>query len=146
MDSATVFDPVRKRHVAATPEEAIRQAVLRYLMDVLKVPNNLIGVEFSLASLEPGNLRRADIVVWRPGSGQLSPWLLVECKEPRVRIDDAVAFQAGDYLKRIPCRFVMLSNGADTRYLEKDADGYHLISGLPFYGPDAVRAPDPGPA
>jgi hypothetical protein len=136
MDSATVFDPVRKRHVAATPEEAVRQAVLRYLMDVLRVPANLIGVEFSLASLEPGNLRRADIVVWRPGSGQLSPWLLVECKEPRVRIDDAVAFQAGDYLKRIPCRFVMLSNGADTRYLEKEANGYRLVAGLPFYAPN----------
>ena len=139
-ESATVFDPVRKRYVAATPEEAVRQAVLRYLMDVLRVPANLIGVEFSLASLEPGNLRRADIVVWRPGIGQLAPWLLVECKEPRVRIDDAVAFQAGDYLKRIPCRFVMLSNGADTRYLEKDANGYRLIAGLPFYGPD----PGPG--
>jgi type I restriction and modification enzyme subunit R-like protein len=148
MDSGTVFDPVRKRHVAATPEEGVRQAVLRYLMDVLKVPANLIGVEFSLASLEPGNLRRADIVVWRPGTGQLSPWLLVECKEPRVRIDDAVAFQAGDYLKRIPCRFVMLSNGADTRYLEKDANGYHLIAGLPFYGlkPDPAARMAPGPA
>ena len=140
MEPATVFDPVRKRHVAATPEEAVRQAVLRYLMDVLRVPANLIGVEFSLASLEPGNMRRADIVVWRPGSGQLAPWLLVECKEPRVRIDDAVAFQAADYLKRIPCRFVMLSNGPDTRYLEKDANGYRLIAGLPFYGSD------PGPA
>jgi hypothetical protein len=81
---ATVFDPVRKRHVAATPEEGVRQAVLRYLLDVLRVPANLIGVEFSLASLEPGNLRRADIVVWRPGAGQLTPWLLVECKAPRV--------------------------------------------------------------
>ncbi|MDB5049626.1 MAG: hypothetical protein JWO30_2697 [Fibrobacteres bacterium] len=133
---ATVFDPVRKRQVASTPEEAVRQAVLRYLIDTLKVPMNLIGVEFSLASLEPGNFRRVDIVVWRPGEGQLSPWLLVECKEPRVRIDDAVAFQAGDYLKKIPCRYVMLSNGADTRYLERYGDGYRLVAGLPFYSPE----------
>ena len=131
--AATVFDPVRKRYVAATPEEAVRQAVLRYLMDTLRVPANLIGVEFSLAALEPGNLRRADIVVWRPGEGQLAPWLLVECKEPRVRIDDSVAFQAGDYLKRIPCRYVMLSNGADNRYLERIGDGYRLIAGLPYF-------------
>jgi hypothetical protein len=134
--AATVFDPVRKRHVAATPEEAVRQAVLRYLIDTLRVPVNLIGVEFSLASLEPGNFRRVDIVVWRPGEGQLSPWLLVECKEPRVRIDDAVAFQAGDYLKKIPCRYVMLSNGADTRYLERYGEGYRLAGGLPFYSPE----------
>jgi hypothetical protein len=137
---ATVFDPVRKRHVAATPEEGVRQAVLRYLLDVLKVPANLIGVEFSLASLEPGNLRRVDIVVWRPGEGQLAPWLLVECKEPRVRIDDAVAFQAADYLTRIPCRYVMLSNGADTRYLEKGPEGYRLIAALPFFQSQPPKA------
>lgn len=130
---STVYDPVRKRHVAATPEEGVRQSVLRYLMDVLHVPANLIGVEFSLAALEPGNLRRADIVVWKPGEGQLVPWLLVECKEPRVRINDATAFQAADYLKRIPCRFVMLSNGADTRYLERAGDGYRLVAGLPYF-------------
>lgn len=129
----TVFDPVRKKSVPATPEEAVRQAVLRYLIDTLKVPINLIGVEFSLAALEPGNFRRVDIVVWRPGPGQLSPWLLVETKEPRVRIDDEVAFQAAGYLKSIPCRFVMLSNGADTRYLERYEGGYRLAAGLPFY-------------
>ena len=129
----TFYDPVRKKDVAATPEEAVRQAVLRYLMDVLKVPANLIGVEFSLASLEPGNLRRVDIVVWRPGAGQLSPWLLVECKEPRVAIDDEVAFQAADYLKRIPCEFVMLSNGKDTRYLKHAGNGYTLVTGIPFF-------------
>ena len=129
----TWFDPIRKRRVAATPEEAVRQAVLRYLIDTLKVPANLIGVEYSLANLEPGNFRRVDIVVWRPGAGQLAPWLLVECKEPRVRIDDAVALQAGDYLRKIPCLYVMLSNGADTRYLERDGAGYRLAAGLPFY-------------
>jgi Type I restriction enzyme R protein N terminus (HSDR_N) len=129
----TVYDPVRKRQVAATPEEAVRQSVLRYLLDVLKAPANLIGVEYSLANLEPGNFRRVDIVVWRPGRGQLDPWLLVECKEPRVRIDDAVALQAGDYLKKIPCRFVMLCNGADSRYLERKGDGYKLVAGLPFF-------------
>ncbi len=132
----TVYDPIRKRQVAATPEEAVRQAVLRYLIDTLKVPSNLIGVEYSLANLEPGNFRRVDIVVWRPGRGQLAPWLLVECKEPRVRIDDAAALQAGGYLKKIPSRFVMLSNGADTRYLERNGDGYALARGLPFYAPE----------
>jgi hypothetical protein len=131
--AATVFDPVRKKHVAATPEEAVRQAVLRYLMDSVEVPLNLIGVEYSLSALEPGNLRRVDIVVWKPGAGQLAPWLLVECKEPRVRIDDEVAWQAAAYLAKIPCRFVMLSNGSDTRYLERYGTGYRLIAGLPFY-------------
>jgi hypothetical protein len=134
--AGTVYDPIRKRHVAATPEEGVRQAVIRYLIDTLGVPANLIGVEFSLSVLEPGNMRRVDVVAWRPGEGQLAPWLLVECKEPRSRIDDEVAWQAAVYLKRIPCRYVMLTNGSDTRILEREGEGYKLAPGLPFYATD----------
>lgn len=127
------FDPVRRKHVPATPEEGVRQAVLRYLIDTLRVPMNLIGVEFSLASIDSGNLRRVDIVVWRPGKSLLVPWLLVECKEPRVRIDDEVAFQAADYLRKIPSRFVMLTNGRDNRYLERYEGDYRLVAGIPYF-------------
>ena len=131
----TFFDPVRRKHVPATPEEKVRQTVLLYLIDTLRVPVNLISVEFSLVSLDQGNLRRADIVVWRPGESLLTPWLLVECKEPRVPINDAVAFQAADYLRKIPCLYVMLTNGPDNRYLERFAGNYQLVPGIPFFNP-----------
>jgi hypothetical protein len=130
----TLFDPVRKKQVAATPEEHVRQAVIRYLIETIKVPVNLMGVEYSLATHEPGNMQRVDIVVWKPGAGQLEPWLLVECKEPRVKITDEVAFQAAGYLGRVKCKYVMLSNGADTRYLERDGEGYRLVAGVPYFG------------
>jgi hypothetical protein len=97
------------------------------------VPPRLVGVEFSLSSLVPGDFRRVDIVVWKPGTGQLAPWLLVECKAPGVRLDDDVALQAGHYLARVPCEFVMITNGADTRYLEKAGEGYRLAGALPYY-------------
>lgn len=130
---AGLFDPIRKREVPATPEEAVRQAVLRYLLDTVGVPPRLLGVEFSLANIEPGNFRRVDIVAWRPGPGQLAPWLLVECKAPGIPVDDEVAFQAAHYLAKVPCGYVMLTNGADSRYLEKAGEGYRLVSSLPFY-------------
>jgi hypothetical protein len=130
---ATLFDPVRRREVPATPEEKVRQAVLGYLLDTLRVPAGLIGVEFSLSALEPGNLRRADIVVFRPGAGQLAPWLLVECKEPGTAITDAVAFQVAHYLHRIPSLYLMVSNGGDTRCLERGEAAYRLIPSLPYF-------------
>lgn len=130
---ATVFDPIRKRMVPATPEEAVRQAVLRWMTETLGVPPRLIGVEFSLATLDPGNFRRMDIVAWNPGPGQLVPWLLVECKAPGVPIDDATAHQAALYLAKVPCAYVMLSNGNDTRYLEKAGEGYRPVATLPFF-------------
>ncbi|MBW8889320.1 MAG: type I restriction enzyme HsdR N-terminal domain-containing protein [Fibrobacteres bacterium] len=134
-DAEGLFDPIRKRRVAATPEERVRQAVIRYLVDTVGVPANLIGVEFSLANLEPGNFHRVDVVAWRPGEGQLAPWLLVECKEPGCRIDDDVAWQAAGYLKRIPCRYVMLTNGKVTRVLEREGEGYVITAGLPYFPP-----------
>jgi hypothetical protein len=126
--------------VPDTPEERVRQAVLRYLLDTLGVPPRLIGVEFSLAALQPGNFRRMDIVAWRPGEGQLAPWLLVECKAPGVRIDDAVAIQAAGYLAKVPCAHVMLTNGEDSRYLEKAGEGYRMAASLPFFPASESRS------
>lgn len=128
-----LFDPIRRREVPATPEEAVRQAVLRYLLDAVGVPPRLVGVEFSLSALMPGDFRRVDIVVWKPGPGQLTPWLLVECKAPGVRLDDDVALQAGHYLARVPCEYLMVTNGPDTRYLEKAGEGYRLVGALPYF-------------
>jgi hypothetical protein len=124
---------VRRRNVLATPEEGVRQAVLHYLLDTLRVPINLIGVEFSLTTIDPGNLRRVDIVVWRPGQNLLVPWLLVECKANRITINDEVAFQAADYLRKIPCQFVMLTNGTENRYLKRVGASYSLVAGIPYF-------------
>ena len=135
MNSKYLFDPVRRREVLATPEELVRQAILKYLIESLHVPVNLIGVEFSLSAIEPGNFNRADIVVYEPGQNQLKPWLLVECKAPQVPIDEEVAFQAAGYLKKIPSKFVMLSNGKTNQYLQWDlqAKKYIGVLSLPFF-------------
>lgn len=139
-EAGGLFDPIRKRLVPHTPEEAVRQAVIRYLMEAVGVPARLLGVEFSLSAIEPGNFRRMDIVAWRPGPGQLAPWLLVECKAPGISVDDAVALQAAHYLAKVPCDFVMLTNGGDTRILEKFGEGYRIIPALPFFsGKAGVR-------
>jgi hypothetical protein len=131
--TATVYDPIRRREVPATPEEGVRQAVLKWLMEAVGVPARLLGVEYSLSVVVPGDMRRVDIVAYKPGAGGLEPWLLVECKAPGVRVDDEVARQAAHYLARVPCAFVMLTNGADTRYLEKVGVGYRPVPTLPLY-------------
>lgn len=50
-----LFDPIRKKDVPATPEEHVRQATVRYLLDVVKVPAHLIAVEFPLSLVGCGN-------------------------------------------------------------------------------------------
>ena len=44
MTHDTLFDPIRKKDVPASPEEYVRQATVRYLVDVVKVPEHLIAV------------------------------------------------------------------------------------------------------
>ena len=84
MTHDTLFDPIRKKEVPATPEEHVRQATVRYLIDVVKVPEHLIAVEFPLSSIDAKTADRVDIMVhnFRAGAPLAKPWLLVECKAP----------------------------------------------------------------
>ena len=43
--SGEVFDPVRRKWVAQTPEEEVRQAVIKYLHDKKEYPLELMQVE-----------------------------------------------------------------------------------------------------
>ncbi len=131
--SETLFDPVRQKPVPATPEEKVRQQVIHYLLHIVKVPISLIGVEYSLSNLEKGNAHRMDIIVWKPGGKQLTPWLLVETKAPHIPITDTIVYQLAEYLRLAPSAYLMLSNGKDTRILKWNNGAYGLISSLPFF-------------
>ncbi|MBL7952995.1 MAG: type I restriction enzyme HsdR N-terminal domain-containing protein [Flavobacteriales bacterium] len=102
-----VFDPVRQRWVALTPEEWVRQHVVNYLIHDLGCPRSLIGVE---AALEfNGMARRADIVVYG-NAGR--PVALVECKAPGVAIGQRTFEQAARYNQVFQVRYLMVTNGS----------------------------------
>lgn len=113
----------------------MRQALVRWLMDEAEIPPRLISVEYSLSALDPTCRKRADIVIWKPGgkNGGLVPWLLVECKAPGIALGDKVADQVRRYAEKIHAAFVMVSNGAATRFFKLDGGKYGEISGLPRF-------------
>ncbi len=45
---ARIFDAVRKRYVALTPEEWVRQNFIQFLIQEKKYPASLIAIEMSL--------------------------------------------------------------------------------------------------
>ncbi|MBS1581814.1 MAG: type I restriction enzyme HsdR N-terminal domain-containing protein [Bacteroidetes bacterium] len=98
-----VFDPVRKRWVALTPEEWVRQHVLNYLVHELGCPASLISVEHAIALNRLA--KRADLVVHDRAA---RPLLLVECKAPHVPMDQRVLEQVARYnlVFRVPYLFV----------------------------------------
>ena len=87
-----IYDPLRKKQVKLTPEEEVRQGIIRWLNETVGAPLTLMASEYGFTY----NRRRyrADIVVF---DRSLSPLLMVECKAPEVAIDGKVIEQAIRY-------------------------------------------------
>ncbi len=104
-----VFDTLRKKFVALTPEEKVRQQLLNYLIADLQYPKGLIGVEKGLNV--NGNPRRMDIVVYDRGG---SAFMILECKSPSVKITQEVFDQAAMYNLTLKVPYLVVSNGDET--------------------------------
>ena len=132
-----IYDPIRKKDVPDTPEERVRQATIRFLRDVVKVPAHLMTVEFGLCAIDPTTDDRVDIVVnnFRDGAPLDKPWLLVECKAPGEYTWEALQVQLNRYLKLLTPKFVMLALGDATAYFELDpaTRRFSKIASLPVY-------------
>ncbi len=101
-----VFDSVRKKFVALTPEEWVRQHFIHYLADHRNVPRSLIAIE---ASLRYHRLKkRSDIVVYGKDG---APCLIVECKSPEVMVTQAVFDQVAMYNMALKVPFLAVTNG-----------------------------------
>ena len=126
----TVFDPARKKYVLLTPEEWVRQHVIRFLVTDRGIPLSLIRVEaeFSLFRTK----KRFDIAVCdRNGKGLL----VVECKAPGVLLTQNVLDQAVRYNMTLRVNLLMLTNGLQHIYLRMSPeDGImRQFSELPAY-------------
>ncbi len=118
-----VFDPVRRKHVVLTPEEGVRQLVLQYLLHAKGYPPSRIRVEIGLTF--NGMMRRCDIAVFDP---QLRPWLLVECKSPKVALAQAAFEQVARYNLVFQAPFLAITNGETTYCAQLD----HLNQSFAF--------------
>lgn len=118
-----IYDPIRQKDVPDTPEERVRQATIKFLMDEVKVPQNLIAVEFALSMVEPSTDDRVDLLVqsFKDNADLKHPWLLVECKAPGEYTWETLQVQLNKYLKVLTPKYVMLSLGDAVRYFELDA-------------------------
>jgi predicted type IV restriction endonuclease len=105
-DGPRIFDPVRRRWVALTPEEWVRQHFLNHLIADLGCPPGLIAVERGLRL--HGRDRRTDIVVHGHDGHAL---VLVECKAPAVRLTQAAFEQAARYNSVHRVRWLVVTNG-----------------------------------
>lgn len=123
-----VFDPLRRRYVALTPEEEVRQKTLYLLVEHLHVPAGLLAVEYSLKV--NGLDKRADAVVF--GSDG-RPLMVVECKAATVTLTDAVLDQAVRYHSALHPRYLLLTNGNAIYCFKAGDQGLAPMDHLPTY-------------
>lgn len=132
-----IFDPFRKKYVVLTPEEWVRQNFLNYLVKEMDYPRALMSIE---KEMQLGELRkRCDIVVY---TREAEPWMIVECKEMGVPLNNLVLEQIVRYHIALPVPYLVITNGGNTWCCKMNTmEGkWEFIPSLPGY-PD-VQEPD----
>lgn len=125
-----VYDPIRRKYVALTPEELLRQLVLLYLLNAKKYPAQRIRSEIGLTL--NNRPKRCDIAVF---DRALVPWLVVECKSPKVPLTQASFEQAARYNLQFRAPFLAVTNGLSTFCcaLDLDAGSFSFLPDFPEY-------------
>lgn len=123
-----VFDPLRKRWVALTPEEEVRQKVLYLLVEHLHAPAGLVAVEYSVKV--NGMDKRADAVVFGTDG---RPLMIVECKAQSVKITAKTLDQAVRYYAALKPKFLMLYNGSECHCFKTEKGVLQPMDHLPDF-------------
>ncbi|MBQ6301761.1 MAG: type I restriction enzyme HsdR N-terminal domain-containing protein [Bacteroidales bacterium] len=104
-----IWDPLRKKMVALTPEERVRQWFIGVLKESMKVPEYMMMSEVSLKLGDKPF--RADILVY---GRDTAPLMVVECKRPETAMDREVLEQALKYNLVLGVRYIAITNGERT--------------------------------
>jgi type I site-specific restriction endonuclease len=105
-DGNSIYDIARKKFIALTPEEWVRQHWIHYLNKELNYPISLMVIE---AGLKVNSLqKRADIVIYNKLK---QPYLIVECKAPEIALNNDVFNQIINYYSSIKAEILIVSNG-----------------------------------
>jgi hypothetical protein len=123
-----ILDRIRKKYVACTEEEKVRQMTIACLHETLNVPMSHMAVE---TALKVNNLpKRTDLVVF---NAKLKPALIVECKAPSVKISQDVFDQIARYNLTLQVNYLMVTNGVEQYVcrLDFEQQTYQFIPELP---------------
>lgn len=125
-----VFDTLRKKYVALTPEEMVRQHFVAWMVNQLHYPSSLMANEISITL--NNTQKRCDTVVFEK-SGK--PLMIVEYKAPDIKISQAVFDQIARYNMVLDARFLVVSNGLSHYCCEMDYENasYRFLSTVPDY-------------
>lgn len=103
-----VFDPLRRKYVALTPEEWVRQHFVHFLIQHKGYPSGLLANEVQLTL--NGTRKRCDTVLY---DRTRTPRMIIEYKAPTVPITRQVFDQITRYNIVLKVDYLIVSNGLE---------------------------------
>jgi hypothetical protein len=102
----SIFDELRRKWLVCTPEEWVRQNLVRFLIEEFGFPANLIALEKSL--ILAGRNYRFDALVY---DRDFAPLMIIECKAPHIKLEQKVFDQIWHYNYEINAPYYLITNG-----------------------------------
>ncbi len=126
----TIFDFLRRKHVALTPEEWVRQHFTHFLTEHKGYPKGLMGNE---VELHIGDKRlRCDTILYNK---QGEPRMIIEYKAPTIQIQQKTFDQISVYNLLLHVDYLIVSNGLQHYCCKMDYDNqkYLFLQDIPDY-------------
>ena len=133
-----IFDFLRRKYVALTPEEWVRQHFTHYLVEHKGYPKGLLGNEIEL---QIGDKRlRCDSILYNKVA---QPQMIIEYKAPSVPLQQKVFDQVSAYNLLLRVDYLVISNGMEHYCCKMDYEHqkYLFLQEIPDYEklwPDAL--------
>ena len=124
----TIFDVLRRRYVALTPEEWVRQHFVQFLINQKGYPQTLLANE---VKLQVGDKRlRADTVLY---DRSLQPRMIVEYKAPTIALTQRVFEQISVYNLLLHVDYLIVSNGLEHYCcrMNYETNSYEFLTDIP---------------
>ncbi len=126
----SIWDIIRRKYVALTPEEWVRQHFVHFLVEHKGYPVSLLANEVALTL--NGTSRRCDTVLY---DRTLSPRMIIEYKAPHIHITQKVFDQISRYNLVFRVDYLIVSNGLSHYCCRMDYDhqSYEFLKDVPEY-------------
>ncbi|HZH68467.1 MAG TPA: type I restriction enzyme HsdR N-terminal domain-containing protein [Chitinophagales bacterium] len=125
-----IYDTLRRKYVALTPEEWVRQHFVNWLVSDKNYPVSLMANEtaIKLNSLS----RRCDTVVYNQ---LLEPLMIIEYKESNIPVSQGVFDQVVRYNTVLKVKYIVVSNGINHYCCKMDYEkqSYDFLTDIPNY-------------
>ena len=125
-----IFDFLRRKYVALTPEEWVRQHFVHYLIEHKGYPAGLIGNEVELNVGE--KKLRCDTILYNKVA---LPQMIIEYKAPTIKLQQKTFDQISAYNLLLKVDYLIVSNGMQHICCRMDYENqkYCFLEDIPNY-------------